>query len=87
MKIHSRKAAGNGLLVLMGMCGYLAVLMIVGNRVSAGTVTFGELTAVFQYRGGLMKGMMMLINSLMNIKTAMAGVKRVNETMSMSLEE
>jgi len=30
---------------------------------------------------------MMLINSLINIKTALAGVKRVNETMHISPEE
>ena len=87
MKIQHRKAMGSGLLPLMGMSGYLVILLIGGGWMAAGTMTFGELTAAFQYRGGVLVGSMMLINSLMNIKTALAGVKRVNETMRIELEE
>ena len=81
MKILHRRAIESGLLQLPGMCGYLAILLLGGGSIAAGTMTFGELTAAFQYRGGLLKGLMMLLNSLLNIKTALAGVKRVNETM------
>ena len=87
MKIQHRKAMGSGLLPLMGMSGYLVILLIGGGWMAAGTMTFGELTAAFQYRGGVLVGSMMLINSLVNIKTALAGVKRVNETMRIELEE
>ncbi len=87
MKIQHRRAMGSGLLPLMGMSGYLVILLIGGSWMAAGTMTFGELTAAFQYRGGVLVGSMMLINSLMNIKTALAGVKRVNETMRIELEE
>jgi ABC-type multidrug transport system fused ATPase/permease subunit len=87
MKIQHRKALESGLLPFMGMSGYLVILLMGGSWIAAGTMTFGELTAAFQYRGGLLIGSMMLINSLMNIRTALAGVKRVNETMGISLEE
>jgi len=87
MKILHRRAIGSGLLPLMGMSGYLVILLIGGSWIDAGTITFGALTAAFQYRGGMLKGSMMLINSLMNIKTALAGVKRVNETMRITREE
>jgi len=87
MKIHHRKAIGNGLLPLMGLCGYLVILLAGGRWMASGTMTFGDLTAVFQYREGLLKGSMMLINSLTNIKTALAGVKHINETMDITPEE
>jgi ABC-type multidrug transport system fused ATPase/permease subunit len=87
MKILHRRAIESGLLQLPGMCGYLAILLLGGGSIAAGTMTFGELTAAFQYRSGLLKGLMMLLNSLLNIKTALAGVKRVNETMCIKPEE
>ncbi|NLC69424.1 MAG: ABC transporter ATP-binding protein [Clostridiaceae bacterium] len=87
MKIQYRRAMGSGLLPLTGMGGYLVILLAGGSWIAAGSTTFGELTAAFQYRGGMLIGSMMLINSLMNIKTALAGVKRVNETMHITLEE
>ena len=87
MKIQHRRALGNGLLPLMGMCGYLVILLVGGRWMAAGTMTFGELTAAFQYRGGLLTGSMMFINSMINIKTAIAGVKRINDTMDITMEE
>ncbi len=87
MKMRLRSAIGSGLLPLTGMSGYLVVLLIGGSLISAGTMTFGELTAAFQYRGGMLAGSVLLMNSLINIKTALAGVKRVNETMSMAAED
>jgi len=71
----------------MGMCGYLVILLVGGRWMAAGTMTFGELTAAFQYRGGLLTGSMMFINSMINIKTAIAGVKRINDTMDITMEE
>jgi ABC-type multidrug transport system fused ATPase/permease subunit len=87
MKIQHRRAIGSGLLPLMAMGGYLVILLIGGRWITAGTMTFGALTAAFQYRAGMQKGLMMLINSLININNALAGVKRVNETMCIALEE
>lgn len=87
MKIQHRRAIGNGLLVLMGMGGYLVILIAGGIWIAAGTMTFGKLTAAFQYRVGLLKSLMMLVNSLLNIWTAMAGIKRVNDTMRIKTEE
>ena len=87
MKIQHRIAIGSGLLPLIGMSGYLVILLSGGSLIATGTITFGELTAAFQYRGGLLKSLMMLLNSLINIRTSLAGVRRVNETMGMTLEE
>lgn len=49
-------------------------------------MTFGELTAAFQCRGGVIVGSMTLTSSLISIKTALAGVRRVTETMHIPSE-
>lgn len=86
MRIHHRRAMENGLKPLTGMGGFLAILLIGGSLATAGIMTFGQLVAVIQYRTGLLVSMMMLANSLINIKTALAGVKRVNDTMHITME-
>jgi len=87
MKIQHRKAMERGLLSLMGMSGYLVILLFGWRWINAGSMTFGELVAVFQYRGSLLAGSMMFITSFMNVISAQAGVKRVNDTMSLGREE
>lgn len=87
MRVKWSSAIGNGLLPLIGMSGYLVILLVGSVWISAGTMTFGDLTASFQYRGEVLSGTMMFISSLINIKTALAGVKRVNETMQIRVEE
>ncbi|MDO8685533.1 MAG: ABC transporter ATP-binding protein [Clostridiales bacterium] len=87
MKIRKRSAAGGALLPMMGMSGYLTILLIGGIWISAGNMTFGELMAAFQYRGGVLVGSIMLINSLISIRIALAGVRRINETMHIQSEE
>jgi ABC-type multidrug transport system fused ATPase/permease subunit len=87
MKIKIRQAMGTGLLPLMGMSGYLVILIIGGRYIASGAMTYGDLTAAFQYRGGMLIGSMMLTNSLINIRTDLAGIRRVNETMNFKSEE
>jgi len=87
MMINRRKALRSSLLPLMGLTGYIVVLLFGGKWIAAGIMTFGALTAALQYRGGVIKGLNMLIDSLLNIHTEMAGIKRVNETMNIKSEE
>lgn len=87
MRMRKRSAAGSALLPMMGMSGYFVILILGGVWISEGSLTFGELTAAFQYRGGVLVGFMMLINSLTSIRAALAGVRRVNETMGIQAEE
>lgn len=87
MKIKRRRAIYDALLPIMGMGGYLTVLLIASTQISSGHMSFDELTAVFQYRVGLLTGSLMLTNCLISIKTSLAGVRRVNETMHIKLEE
>lgn len=87
MKVKLRNALSAGFLPIMGMSGYLTVLYIGAGRISEGTMTFGGLTAALQYRNGILVSTMMLVNSVLNIRTSLAGVRRVNETLSIPLEE
>ena len=80
-RIHVRDALGAGLLPLFGLGGYLVLLIISAGWINAGGLTFGDLTAAFQLRGGVLKGAFMLINSLISIQASMAGIRRLNETM------
>ena len=79
MKIHRKNAIGNGLTPIFGMIGYLAMLVLGSIQINSSNSNFGELTKVIQYRGGLLLGIMMLLNSIINIRGNFAGVKRINE--------
>ncbi|MGF7144990.1 ABC-type multidrug transport system fused ATPase/permease subunit [Anaerotaenia torta] len=87
MRMRRRNALGSGIQPLMGLGGYLVILLLGSIWIADGRMNFSDLTAAFQYRGGLLVGGMMLMNSLINMKAALAGVKRINETMEISLEE
>jgi ABC-type bacteriocin/lantibiotic exporter with double-glycine peptidase domain len=82
MRMHLRKAIGEAVLPLFGLGGYLALLAVCAGRVASGAITFGGLTAAFQYRSGLLAGSFMLINSMINIQASMAGIRRINEVMA-----
>ena len=82
MKIHARTALDQGIMPLFGLGGYLALLLVSSGWIANGTLTFGDLTAAFQYRGGVIRGSLMLINCLISIQASMAGIRRLNETMA-----
>lgn len=87
MKIALRESLNAALSQFMVLSGYLAVLISGSLRLGTGGLTFGGLTAAFQYRLGVVIGSSMFVNSLINTKTALAGVRRVNETVNMRTEE
>lgn len=87
MAMRRRTAAGGALLPLMGMTGYLVLLLVGGRWIASGEMTFRELTAAFQYRGGVLVGLMMLVNSLMNIRASRAGIARVLEILNIPSEQ
>lgn len=87
MRIRYRNGLSEALTPILGMTGYIVILLIGGIWIGEGKMTLGDLTAALQYRSGVLAGAIILTKSLMNIKTALAGVKRVNETMQIPLEE
>lgn len=82
MKIRTRNALGAGILPLFGLGGYLTLLVVSSEWIADGHLTFGDLTAAFQYRGGVLLGSLMLINCIISIQANMAGIRRLNETMA-----
>jgi len=78
MKIHKRNAFGAAILPLFGLCGYLALLYASSGWIANERFTFGGLTGAFQFRGGVLLGSFMLINSVVSIKGSMAGITRLN---------
>jgi ABC-type bacteriocin/lantibiotic exporter with double-glycine peptidase domain len=87
MRIHTRKAIGEGIVPLFGLGGYLALLIVCSGWIADGQLSFGDLTAAFQYRGGVLVGSFMLINCMINIQASMAGIRRINETLYTETEE
>ena len=87
MKMRERSALLNGILPVLGMSGYLLLLVVGGIRISQNRMTFGELTAIFQYRGGVQACAMILLTCIVNIKISLASIKRINEIMQFPLEE
>jgi ABC-type multidrug transport system fused ATPase/permease subunit len=87
MRIRTRTALSAGILPLFGLGGYLTLLIASSAWIAAGRFTFGGLTAAFTYRGGVLAGALMLINCLISIQSSMAGIRRINETLSEKTEE
>jgi len=80
MKLIKRNAINAAIAILpFGLTGYLVLLIISGGWIERGDLTFGDLTAAFQFRGGILLGANMLINSIVSIKSSMAGIQRLND--------
>jgi ABC-type multidrug transport system fused ATPase/permease subunit len=80
MEIRKKNAVNAALTPVFGLCGYLVLCIFSVKPIADGAMTFGGLTSVFQYRGGVLAGSMLFINSFISIKASMAGIKRLNET-------
>jgi len=87
MKIHARSALGAGVVPLFGLGGYLLLLFVSSRWIAAGQFTFGDLTAAFQFRGGVLLGSLMLINCIITIQGSMAGIRRINKTIDNQVEQ
>ena len=87
MKIRARGALSAGALPLFGLGGYLILLIVSSSWIAGGYLSFGDLAAAFQYRGGVLVGSMMLINCMISIQGSMAGIRRINQTMSEKVKE
>lgn len=88
MNLWKRHALNAALAILpFGLSGYLVLLLFSGGKIAAGHLTFGDLTAAFQYRLGVITGANMLINCLISIQTSMAGIHRINQTMYEKTED
>ena len=83
MKIHKKNSMGATIIIFFGAIGYLLLLLYGSYKISQGSMDFGELTMVLQYRGGVVVAISMLINCSIQMRGNLAGVKRINELIQM----
>lgn len=82
MKIRKRNALSDAILPMFRISSYLILIIVSSMWIIEGEFTFGDFTAASQYSLGVSLGAMMLINCLISIQASMAGILRINETMS-----
>jgi ABC-type bacteriocin/lantibiotic exporter with double-glycine peptidase domain len=87
MKIRRRFSLDGALAALFGMGGYVVLLFAGQTWIDTGVITFGILTAAFQYRGGIISGTGALITGFRQIQSSVPGIKMVNEIMNIPSEE
>ncbi len=80
LRIHKKKAISNLVVPLFGMSGYIVLLLLGLEMIRKNMLTFGALTAALQYRGAVLAGTMLYINSMIEIRANTVGLKRMEET-------
>ena len=78
MKIHVRNALSDASGRLLGIGGYLVIMLIGYGFISNGKMVFSDLVYSFQVRGSMIAGTLMLVTCLNNLKANAVCVKRVN---------
>lgn len=87
MRVQLQGAIGRAVMSIMGLGGYLAAMIAGGYWIAQGRFDFPTLITLFQYRGGVIASVMMLLNSIMSIRISLAGVDRVLEVMHMDTQQ
>ncbi len=77
MKGHRRVAASALCNIFSGNLGYLLLLFVGDSMMGTGIRDFAMLGKITQYRGEMMGNVMMMNNSIGNMRTNLAGVERV----------
>ena len=70
---------GELLQMLLSRGGYLLLFCYGCEMINAGTLDFGILTEALQYRGGMLMGSMMWLNSYAEVRKNSVGLKRMEE--------
>ena len=79
MKGHKRQAASMLCNIFSGSFGYLLLMLVGNSMIGRGIRDLAMLTKITQYRGEMMKNIMMISNCVGNMRTNLAGVERVSE--------
>ena len=80
MKMHVRSALGDVIMRLLGMGGYLVILLLGYRFIHNGSMAFSDVVYCFQVRGAMLAGMSMFITCLNNLKINSVCIKRINDT-------
>ena len=79
LRSNIRKTLGELFQMLLGRGGYLLLFCIGCEMISTGKLDFGTLTEALQYRGGMLMGSMMWLNSYAEVRKNSVGLKRMEE--------
>ena len=79
LRSNVRKTIGELLQMLLSRGGYLLLFCFGCEMIMAGRLDFGTLTEAFQYRGGMLMGTMMWMNSYAEVRKNSVGLKRMEE--------
>ena len=79
LRSNVRKTLGELLQMVLSRGGYLLLFYLGCEMIIAGKLDFGTLTEAFQYRGGMLMGSMMWLNSFAEVKKNSVGLKRMEE--------
>lgn len=77
MKVHMRSALSDAGMRLLGIGGYLLILLMGYGFISDGAMAFSDVVYHFQVRGSIMAGVFMFVTCLNNLKANSVCVKRV----------
>lgn len=82
MVMTMKKAFGSAFTPLFGLCGYLVLLLYCGDAIASGRMMFGDITAVTKLQSGILMGLLMALNSGVNIRMNQAGLQRMNKLLA-----
>lgn len=84
VKAHKLTALSSAVNVFSGILGYLLLLLLGNSMMGRGVEDFAELSKITQYRGEMMRSVMMVNNCQNRMRANLVGVRRVEETLNES---
>ena len=79
LRSNVRKTLGELMQMLLSRGGYLLLFCLGCEMIMTGKLDFGILTEALQYRGGMLMGSMMWLNSYAEVRKNSVGLKRTEE--------
>ena len=81
MKAHKRTAVATGINTFSGMTGYLLLLFLGNSMIGSELDDFARMMKITQYRGEMMKSVMMINNCVGRMKGNLPAAERVEEVL------
>lgn len=81
MKAHKRTALATGINTFSGMTGYLLLLFLGNSMIGSELDDFARMMKITQYRGEMMKSVMMINNCVGRMKGNLPAAERVEEVL------
>ena len=81
MKMHVRNAQNDAIMRLLGIGGYLVILLLGCGFIDHGTMAFSDLVYCLQVRVSMIAGMSMIMTCINNLKANSVCIKRITDTL------